>query len=158
MKANAPIPIIKPVRGAGKVAFWARKDAIAKKIEEGYPLIMIYEEYQRLLPIGYGQFLIYVRRYLRSKSEEPEAEQEKEQEEDYLYDDVHFTLQIHGVVRIGSSMGATAGKDIQINTNLTLDEINGSPDLGIISKSGLFQIEQIIYDRLSSRFKELGHD
>jgi|GEM_PF-5379933 len=151
---NAPIQLTRPRLGAGRVAFLARKDAIAEKIEAGYPVLMIYREYQKLLPIGYRQFAKYVSKYLKIKPEEPEAEPE----EDFLYDDVHFTLQVHGVVRIGRSMGATSGKDIQINAKLTLDEINGSPELGVISKSGLFQIEQEIYNRLSVRFKGLGHD
>lgn len=151
---NAPIPTTKPRLGAGRVAFLARKEAIAKRIEEGYPLLMIYREYESLLPIGYAQFSKYANKYLKRKPEEPETEFEEE----FSYSDVHFTLQVYGVVKIGRSRDAPPVKDIHINTTLKLDEIDGSPDLSCISKSGSFRIEQEIYERLSDRFKELGHD
>jgi uncharacterized protein DUF5338 len=158
---NAPVPSTKPRLGAGRVAFLARKEAIAKKIEAGYPLIMIYREYENLLPIGYAQFSKYANKYLKSKPEELEAppfQHISEEFPDYYYDNVHFTLQVYGVVRISRSEDAPPTTDIKINTTLTLDEINGSSDLSVISKCGLFRIEQAIYERLSGRFKELGYD
>lgn len=146
---NATISPTKPRLGAGRVAFLARKDAIAAKIEAGYPLLMIYREYQKLLPIGYAQFANYVRKYLKSESV-PETGPEEET--------VHFTLQVQGLVKISQNPGLTFGKDMKVDINLTLDERTGSPEYGDISKFRIFQIKQEIYEQLSSRFKEMGHD
>lgn len=59
--------------GAGRVAFLARKDAIAAKVEAGHTLITVYEEYQKELGIGYVQFLNYVAKYVKGKSPENKA-------------------------------------------------------------------------------------
>lgn len=51
--------------GAGRVAFLARKENIQKMIEQGYPLIFIYEKYSDELSISYSQFVRYVQKYFR---------------------------------------------------------------------------------------------
>lgn len=55
-------------RGAGRVAFIASKDEIAKLIESGLPLREIYEGIGDSLGIGYPQFTRYVARYLSTTS------------------------------------------------------------------------------------------
>lgn len=54
-------------RGAGRVAFLARIEDIRKEIHAGYPLLAIYQEYEKHLKISYSQFARYVTRYIRSK-------------------------------------------------------------------------------------------
>ena len=56
--------------GTGKIAFRAREDAIRKKIEAGYTVAMLHDEYKNEIGINYGQFLNYVNRYIRRKPEE----------------------------------------------------------------------------------------
>lgn len=55
-------------RGAGRVAFIAAKDEIAKLIESGLSLREIYEGVGDSLGIGYPQFTRYVSRYLSNPS------------------------------------------------------------------------------------------
>lgn len=65
------------VRGSGRVAFWARKDQINTRIEQGYPLTWIYDDMKGKMNIGYGQFCLYVKRYIS----EPKKEKEREEME-----------------------------------------------------------------------------
>lgn len=55
-------------RGAGRIAFLARKEEIVKMIEEGYPLLRIYQKHEGKLNISYGQFARYVSKFIRGKS------------------------------------------------------------------------------------------
>lgn len=63
-------------RGTGRVAVFARKEEIQKLIEQGYPLIQIYEKYEDKLTIGYAQFVRYLNQYIRSKPDENEGKPE----------------------------------------------------------------------------------
>mgnify|MGYP001056067721 FL=1 len=66
--------------GAGRVAFLARKEEIKVKIEAGYTMISIYEGYQNQLGISYGQFVNYVNKFIRRKTQDeakPEPAGEK---------------------------------------------------------------------------------
>jgi len=66
--------IRKNFRGAGRVAFLARKDSIQKMMREGYPALVIHEKYKDELGISYSQFLRYVKTYFVSgKDEERKA-------------------------------------------------------------------------------------
>ena len=62
--------------GAGRVAFLARVGAIKEKIDAGYTMASIYEDYQRDLGIGYKQFVNYVNKFIRDKPT-PEKEEDK---------------------------------------------------------------------------------
>lgn len=53
--------------GTGRVAFLARKDAIKEKLDAGYTMVLVYEEYQSRLGIGYKQFVNYVNKFIRGK-------------------------------------------------------------------------------------------
>lgn len=57
----------KAVRGSGRVSFLARLDAIKKMIEEGHPLLSIYQEYEKDFGFSYSQFVKYVHKFIRSK-------------------------------------------------------------------------------------------
>lgn len=59
--------------GTGKIAFLAREAAIREKIEAGYTVAMLHDEYKNEIEINYGQFLNYVNRYIRRKPEENSA-------------------------------------------------------------------------------------
>lgn len=54
--------------GAGRVAFLARKEDIKKRLEAGYTMVTLYDEYQKDLGISYGQFVNYVNKFIRKKS------------------------------------------------------------------------------------------
>lgn len=56
----------KDFRGAGRVAFLARAPDIKKRIDEGYTVKTIYQEYKAQLNISYSQFTRYVSRYIES--------------------------------------------------------------------------------------------
>lgn len=60
----------KAVRGSGRVSFLARMDAIKKMIEEGHPLLSIYQEYEKDFGFSYSQFVKYVHKFIRRKPEE----------------------------------------------------------------------------------------
>ena len=70
----------KAVRGSGRVAFIARIEGIKKMVEEGHPLLSIYQTYENDLPFRYSQFVKYVNRYIKlegmfeqkGKKQEPE--------------------------------------------------------------------------------------
>jgi hypothetical protein len=55
------------VRGAGKVAFWARKESIGKMLEDKYSLIATFLAHEKELGIGYGQFRRYVDKFIKGK-------------------------------------------------------------------------------------------
>lgn len=63
--------------GAGRVAFLARKEAIKAKIDAGHTMITVYEEHQKQLGIGYGQFVNYVNKFIRSKPSEAKSPEER---------------------------------------------------------------------------------
>lgn len=74
----------KTVRGSGRVSFLARLDATKKMIEEGHPLLSIYQEYEKDFGFSYSQFVKYVHKFIRSKPDSDkdhpvtkEAEKEK---------------------------------------------------------------------------------
>lgn len=53
------------VRGAGRVAFLARRDDIQKLLDAGHTLRAIYKMHGAGLNISYSQFARYVSRYIR---------------------------------------------------------------------------------------------
>jgi hypothetical protein len=59
-------------KGTGKVAFMAHLEGIKKMLDAGYPMISVFEEYEKKLSIKSGQFGKYVRKYIRSKPNEGE--------------------------------------------------------------------------------------
>jgi len=58
------------LRGAGKVAFWARKESIEKMLEAKHTLMATFLAHQKEVDIGYGQFRRYVNEFIRSKPKE----------------------------------------------------------------------------------------
>ena|SRR6478735_8544913 len=54
-------------RGAGRVAFLARKDEIKEMIDAGHPTSNVYRKHGEKLNISYGQFARYVNKFIRSK-------------------------------------------------------------------------------------------
>lgn len=76
----------KPIRGSGRIAVLARKEEIAKRIEQGYPVKWIYRDLKEKLNMCYGQFARYVRTYITVPKEkithdEVKAEPEMSEEE-----------------------------------------------------------------------------
>ena len=59
--------------GSGRVAFLARKEEIKTKIEAGYTMVSVYEEYEKQLGISYGQFVNYINKFIRSKPDESQG-------------------------------------------------------------------------------------
>lgn len=59
-------------RGAGRVAFLARKQEIQEMIDAGHPTKNVYRKYGDKLNISYGQFARYVNKFIRSKPNEGE--------------------------------------------------------------------------------------
>lgn len=57
------------VRGAGRVGFLARQEGIKKMVEAGHPLLTVYQEYEKDLSISYSQFVKYIHKYIRRKSD-----------------------------------------------------------------------------------------
>lgn len=60
--------------GAGRVAFLARVGAIEEKINAGYTMAAIYENYRQQLGISYSQFVNYVNKFIRNKQEPRKAQ------------------------------------------------------------------------------------
>ena len=60
-------------RGSGRVAFLALEVEIKKKIEEGYPLLVIHRSYAKDLNISYSQFVRYVGKSKRKPINESEG-------------------------------------------------------------------------------------
>ncbi len=54
----------KVLRGAGRVAFLARIEAIRKAISEGYTLTAVYSDHATHLGISYSQFARYVSKFI----------------------------------------------------------------------------------------------
>jgi hypothetical protein len=57
----------KPVRGAGRVAFWAREKEVKEMIDAKHTLRNIYRRYGEEMNISYEQFARYVNKFIRSK-------------------------------------------------------------------------------------------
>lgn len=57
-------------RGAGRVAFLARRAEIQGLLDAGHPLRAIYEARKDQLGTGYPQFTRYVRRYMRKPDDD----------------------------------------------------------------------------------------
>jgi len=55
------------VRGAGKVAFWSRKESIKKMLDEKYSLMATFLAHEKEVGISYGQFRIYVNEYIKER-------------------------------------------------------------------------------------------
>lgn len=58
----------KAIRGSGRVAFLARLEGIKTMVQEGHPLLSIYQTYESDLPFRYSQFVKYVNRYIKFES------------------------------------------------------------------------------------------
>ena len=54
----------KVLRGAGRVAFLARIEAIRQAIGEGYTLTAVYSDHEKHLGISYSQFARYVSKFI----------------------------------------------------------------------------------------------
>ena len=54
-------------RGAGRVAFWARKESIEKMLEAKHTLMATFLAHKKELNIEYGQFRRYVNKYIKDK-------------------------------------------------------------------------------------------
>jgi hypothetical protein len=54
-------------KGTGKVAFMAHLEGIKKMLDAGYPMISVFEEYEKKLSIKSGQFGKYVRKYVKGE-------------------------------------------------------------------------------------------
>ncbi|WP_099757332.1 TraK family protein [Pseudomonas sp. 29] len=52
-------------RGNGLVSFVAVMNEVKSKIDQGYPLIRIYELFEDRLDLGYTQFTKYVTRHIK---------------------------------------------------------------------------------------------
>lgn len=65
-------------RGAGRVAFLARKDEIKEMIDAGHPSKNVYRKYGEKMNISYGQFARYIAKFIREKPNEVKPEQAKE--------------------------------------------------------------------------------
>lgn len=70
-------PELKGSRGAGRVAFLARRDVIQERIDAGYPIKAIFNEYEKELGIGYPQFTRYVSKYIRTPEENDHSRREE---------------------------------------------------------------------------------
>ena len=68
-------------RGAGRVAFLARKQEIKEMIDAGHPIKNVYRKYGDKLNISYGQFARYVNKFIRSKPAEIPAKNESKVKE-----------------------------------------------------------------------------
>lgn len=64
----------KLLRGAGRVAFLARIEAIGKAISEGYTLTVVYNDHQKHLGISYSQFARYVSKFISQDKRTPRNE------------------------------------------------------------------------------------
>lgn len=65
----------KSFHGEGRVAFLAKKDAIKKMVDEGYPVLFIYRKFEKEVKVEYSQFARYVRKYIRSETNEPKKQE-----------------------------------------------------------------------------------
>lgn len=59
---------------------------------------------------------------------------------------------VHGLVRIARQTSSTFGKDVQmmLDSKLTFNEINASPDFGLMAKSRLGQVKKAIFEQLAN--------
>lgn len=59
---------------------------------------------------------------------------------------------VHGLVRIARQTGSTFGKDVQLmlDSKLTFDEVAGSTDFGLMSKSRLAQVKKSIFEQMGA--------
>lgn len=59
---------------------------------------------------------------------------------------------VHGLVRIVRQTGSTFGKDVQLmlDSKLTFDEVAGSADFGLMSKSRLAQVKKSIFEQMGA--------
>lgn len=56
-------------KGAGRVAFLARKEQFRELLEAGHPQLAIYEEHGTDLGISYSQFNRYIKQFLLNKEQ-----------------------------------------------------------------------------------------
>ena len=59
---------------------------------------------------------------------------------------------VHGIVRIARQTGSTYGEDVKLmlDSKLTFDEIQQSPDFGLMSKSRLNKVKSSIFQQLDT--------
>lgn len=57
----------KRIRGAGKVAFWARKESIEKMLEAKHTMKATFLAHEKDVGISYGQFRLYVNEFIKEK-------------------------------------------------------------------------------------------
>lgn len=59
---------------------------------------------------------------------------------------------VYGIVRIPRQTGSTFGEDVKLmlDKKLSFDEVNQSPDFGIMSKSRLMKIKNNIFEQLET--------
>ncbi|HEY9487928.1 MAG TPA: TraK family protein [Chryseosolibacter sp.] len=61
---------VEPVRGAGRVAFWAREKEIREMIDAKHTKKSIYRKYGAEMNISYEQFARYVKKFIEEKQDE----------------------------------------------------------------------------------------
>lgn len=66
--------------GAGKVAFFARIDKIKARIDARHTMITVYEEFEKDLGISYGQFVNYVNKEIKGKTNDENKGKKPEEE------------------------------------------------------------------------------
>lgn len=79
-------------KGTGRVAFKAHLAGIKKMIEDGHPVIAVFEAYENKLSIKSGQFGKYVRQYVKGEQRkktkpvtiEPETKEKELSTSEYL--------------------------------------------------------------------------
>ncbi len=57
------------IRGSGRVAFWARRESIKKMLDDKYSLMATFLAHEKEVGISYGQFRLYVHKYIRSNND-----------------------------------------------------------------------------------------
>ena len=89
-------------KGTGKVAFMAHLEGIKKMLDAGYPMISVFEEYEKKLSIKSGQFGKYVRKYVkgetRSKTKPVKIEPKVKGKEISTLDNLKSTLNQEDII------------------------------------------------------------
>lgn len=70
----AKTPGKRRLKGEGRVGFLARVEEIRTLIDQGYPLLSIYERHKDGLTITYSQFTRYVAKFITRKEAHGQAE------------------------------------------------------------------------------------
>ena len=69
---------VKPERGDGRVAFWAREKEIREMIAAKHTKKSIYRKYGAAMNISYEQFARYVKKFIEEKQDETKLQEPQE--------------------------------------------------------------------------------